>query len=522
MGAVLVLLVIVPLAATLAAIVLPYRVAGIATVIAGLASFAMVLALVGTAAGRTVNVGFLRVDALSVVFLLATSFLYAATGVYTIGYLRDEERVALNEGGGAATEFARYTRRLFIGLNAFAWSMLCAPAVNGLALLWIAVEITTVVSALLVAIDDTEGATEAAWKYVLLASSGLGVGLLATIVMYYAGSRTLGDSYDLAFGPLLQHATALPATPVRLAFVLAVVGYGTKVGLFPVHTWLPDAHAEAPTPISTLLSGALLATSFYAILRFFQVARVTVGPHFPQTVLLVFGGLSLLIAALYVLDQSDVKRLLAYSSVEHMGILALGVGFGAPIAASGVLLHVLAHAAAKGNAFMGAGVLVRKFGTKELARIRGAVDALPWSAPLFLISIFALSAMPPTGIFRSEFEIVAGGFESTKYFWSASLIVLVTLAFLGLTIATTRMLFQPSATLVHEPHVLVRAGGADRQKHAAGAAGAEIHPARGEPSVWMVLPVCVGVLALLLLGLHPPTDLVHLLSRGAAELTAGP
>ena len=155
---------------------------------------------------------------------------------------------------------------------------------------------------------------------------------------------------------------------MRLAFVLAVVGYGTKVGLFPVHTWLPDAHAEAPTPVSALLSGSLLAVSFYAILRYYQISVAALGPRFPQTVLLVFGVASLLLAALYLLEQRDIKRLLAYSSVEHMGILAIGVSFGAPIALSGVLLHVLAHAAAKGNAFMGAGVLVRKFGTKELRR----------------------------------------------------------------------------------------------------------------------------------------------------------
>jgi hydrogenase-4 component F len=517
---VLVLLVVLPLASTLAAIVLPYRIAGIVTVLVGLVSLAFALTLVTAAAARTVQIGFLRVDALSAVFLLATSFLYAGTAVYTIGYLRDEERLATEAGPGASAEFARYTRRFFVGLNAFAWSMLCAPAADGLALLWIAIEITTVVSALLVAIDDTEGATEAAWKYVMIASSGLGIGLLATIMMYYAGSQALGDSYDLAFDPLLQHAAALPATPVRLAFVLAVIGYGTKVGLFPVHTWLPDAHAEAPTPISALLSGSLLGTSFYAILRYFQIARAAVGPHFPQTVLLVFGALSLLLAALYVLDQSDVKRLLAYSSVEHMGILALGVGFGAPIAASGVLLHVLGHAAGKGNAFMGAGVLVRKFGTKELSRIRGAVDVLPWSAPLFLMSIFALSAMPPFGLFRSEFEIVAGGFDSAKHFWSASLVVLVTLAFLGLTISTTRMLYQPASARSREARALVGPGGAAAEVQTPIVqAGKESQPPVGEPSVWMVLPVIAGILALLILGLHPPADLVQLLSRGAAELT---
>src|SRR5208282_2417787 len=140
--------------------------------------------------------------------------------------------------------------------------------------------------------------------------------------------------------------------PVRLAFMLAVLGYGTKVGLFPVHTWLPDAHSEAPTPVSALLSGALLATSFYAILRFYQVAAATLGSGIPRDALLAFGIASLLLASLYVFGQQDVKRLLAYSSVEHMGIAAIGMSFGAPVAIAGVQLHVMAHAAAKGNAFM--------------------------------------------------------------------------------------------------------------------------------------------------------------------------
>ena len=200
--------------------------------------------------------------------------------------------------------------------------MLAAPLMSSLALLWVAIEVTTVISALLVAIEDTDGAAEAAWKYVLIASAGLGLALLATIFAYYAGAQVLGQSYDLAFSPLLHARRRLPHTPVRLAFVLAVLGYGTKMGLFPVHTWLPDAHSEAPTPVSALLSGSLLAVSFYAILRYYQVAAAALGPRFPRDVLLAFGVASLLLAALYLFDQRDIKRLLAYSSVEHMGILA--------------------------------------------------------------------------------------------------------------------------------------------------------------------------------------------------------
>jgi hydrogenase-4 component F len=372
--------------------------------------------------------------------------------------------------------------------------MLAAPVMGSLALLWIAVEITTIVSALLVAIEDTDGAAEAAWKYVLIASAGLGLALLATVFAYFAGSQLLGEHYNLAISPLIEVSHNLPHTPVRLAFMLAVLGYGTKVGFFPVHTWLPDAHSEAPTPVSALLSGALLATSFYAILRFYQVASGTLGSAFPRETLLAFGVASLLLAALYVFGQRDIKRLLAYSSVEHMGILAIGVSFGAPVALAGVLLHVLAHAAAKGNAFMAAGVFTVKFGTKQISALRGGLDVLPWSGPLFLTAVFALSAMPPSGVFRSEFQIVYGGLNSGHYAAAAVLVTAVTVVFFGLTASATRMLFTPAPA----PRALTR----------------------GEPSAWMVVPIVAGIAVLLVLGLHPPGELTGLIARAVTQLGA--
>jgi len=481
---VVIILLAVPAAAAVLSFWLPGRLAGLVTAVAGIASFALVLALIPTASHRDLRMlGFIRIDALSVVFLLATAFVYACVAVYSIGYFRT--------AGGHSGEDQQYARLFWAGLNLFAWSMLVAPAMGNLALLWIAVEVTTIVSALLVAAERTDGAAEAAWKYVLLASAGLALALLGTIFAYYAGSHVLGASYNLEFGPLLRAAGHLPHTAIRLAFVLAVLGYGTKVGLFPVHTWLPDAHSEAPTPVSALLSGSLLAVSFYAILRFYQIAAVTLGPQFPRDVLLVFGVASLLLAALYLLDQQDYKRLLAYSSVEHMGILAIGVSFGAPVALAGVLLHVLAHAAAKGNAFMGAGVLVRKFGSKQISSVTGGLDLLPWSGPLFLGAILALSALPPFGIFRSEFEIVSGGLADSRNAVAAILVILVTVAFLGLSVAANRMMLTPR----REPT-----------------------PDRGEPSAWMVVPVLAGLIALLILGLHPPGELTGLLDRAVAAL----
>ncbi len=537
MLAVIIALLIVPVAAALICLRAPVAVTQAVTAAAGSGCFGLVLALIPAASRRDLHAGsYLRVDAISVVFLLATGFLYACVAVYSVGYLAR---------GRADPAFSRYSRRFYAGLNLFAASMLAAPMMSSLALLWVAIEVTTVISALLVAIEDTDGAAEAAWKYVLIASAGLGLALLATIFAYYAGAQVLGQSYNLDFGPLLHVAGRLPHAPVRLAFGLAVLGFGTKMGLFPVHTWLPDAHSEAPTPVSALLSGSLLAVSFYAILRYYQVAAAALGPRFPSDVLLVFGVASLLLAALYLLEQHDIKRMLAYSSVEHMGILAIGLSFGAPVALAGVLLHVLAHAAAKGNAFMTAGVIVKKFATKRIAAVSGGLDLLPWSGPLFLISVLALGAMPPFGIFRSEFEIVEGGLASSGNIASAMLIAGVTVAFLGLAAAASRMLLMPRAapsraapSLAAQPRAAPSLAAQPRAAPSLAAVPAVAGPAagspagdakppgpagpaltRGEPSAWMVVPAVAGALALLVLGVHPPAELTGLLARAVHELS---
>jgi hydrogenase-4 component F len=493
-AAILVLLLALPLAVAVICYVTPERVAKYLTVVSGVACFGLALGLVSTVTNHSSVTagGLLRVDALSVVFLLAVVFLYATSSIFCIGYLH------LDRGDAGA----RYARRFYAGINLFCWSMIAAPLVNGLALLWVAIEITTVISALLVAIDNTDGASEAAWKYVLLASLGLGIALLATIIMYYAGTTVFGTSYDLSYTKLLAGASRFPPDVVRLSFVLAVLGFGTKMGLFPVHTWLPDAHSEAPTPVSALLSGALLAVSFYAILRFFQISVRSLGPAFPRDVLLVFGVATLLLAALYLLSQRDVKRLLAYSSVEHMGLLAIGMSFGAPIAIVGVLLQVLAHAAAKGTAFFGVGSVVRKFGTKDMTKIRGGIGLLPWSGPMLVAAVLALSALPPFGIFRSEFLIVEGGLSSSHDAPTAIFVILVTLAFFGLSWFTTETMLSPDS---------MPSGGSG--PHAAALT-------KGEVSNWIVAAMIIGLVALVVLGVRPPVQLMHLLNRAAAELGA--
>ena len=375
MSSLLVAIVVLPFVVAVVTYVAPVAFSRILTVVSGVLTFGLSLALVPTTAAHTqvTSGGVLRADALSVVFLVATTFLYAATAIFAVrlpapagvrrrgealraALLRRAEPVLLVDGRGAARQRT-------------------GSALGG--------------------DRDHDGHLGAARRHRRHRRGDRGgVEVRAHRVARSRHRPARHDHHVLrrdhclrfVLRPLLHEApgrarTASRPDVVRLAFVLAVLGFGTKMGLVPVHTWLPDAHSEAPTPVSALLSGSLLAVSFYAILRYFQIAVRTLGPVFPRNVLLIFGLASLLLAALYLLSQRDLKRLLAYSSVEHMGILAIGMSFGAPIAIVGVLLHVLAHAAAKGTAFFGAGSVVRKFGTKDMTKIRGGIGALPWSGP---------------------------------------------------------------------------------------------------------------------------------------------
>jgi hydrogenase-4 component F len=484
----LVALVTVALGAAAASLLVRAVVAETMTVAAASASLGMAVAVaVRVRDGSTLEIAgnWLRLDALGAVFLLATAFVYAVAAVFSIGYLRADER---------RRDYPAFARRYFALLNLFGWTMLAVPLTNDFATLWIAVELTTIVSVLLVALDRTEAALEAAWKYIVIASVGLGLALLGIVFLYAAGTGPLGEAYAPRFATLVGAAHGLPAVPVELAFLLATIGFGTKVGFVPLHTWLPDAHSEAPSSISAMLSGALLVDALYAILRFFQVTAATVGSGFPRHVLLVFGVLSLALAALYVLQQESYKRLLAYSSIEHMGVIALGIGFGAPIAVAGALLHVLNHAAAKTLAFLGAGSILRRYDTKQIERVRGAATVLPASGTMFLAAALALSGLPLSGIFRSEFQIVSGGFSRPGYAWVVLLVVLVNVAFLGIVWHAGRMTLTPAD------------GGAPR----------------GETSWWIVAAMAACLAVVVGLGLHVPGGLSHLLRTAAALLDPTP
>jgi len=480
----LIVLPIVPLVAVAVSLIDGWRLARAATALSGVLCLGLVIALaIAVAHGRTLQNahGWLRLDSLGAVFLLATGLLYGVAGVFSIGYLHADEHTE---------DFARFARRYFVLINLFGWTMLLVPLAADFGTLWVAVELTTIVSALLVAIDRTDAALEASWKYVLIASSGLGIALLSIIILYAAGTHVLGDVYIPRFVRLITHAHGFSHDAVRLSFVLSVVGFGTKAGFVPMHTWLPDAHSEAPAPVSAMLSGSLLSAALYAALRFFQVAVAAGQRSFAEHVLIVFGVISLIAASLFVLRQGNYKRLLAYSSIEHMGVIALGIGFGAPLAVAGALLHVITHASAKGLAFLGAGSLLRGYDTKEIDEVRGAATVMPWTGPMFLAAALALCGLPLSGVFRSEFQIVAGGFASSQYLAVALLIVFVNLAFFGILWHAGRMVLSSAGDGAH----------------------------RGERSRWLVVGMLGCLFVVVALGVHVPGDLMTLLHNAGHRL----
>jgi hydrogenase-4 component F len=485
---IIVALAVVPLVIALASLMVSPRIAQLLTLAGGTAALAAALTIAYSVRdGQTLAAlgGWLGLDSLGAVFLLPTAFLYCISSVYSIGYIQAE----------SDEDYKPFARRYIVYLNLFCWTMLLVPLATDFASLWIAVELTTIISALLVALDRTDAALEAAWKYVLIASAGLGIALLGLIMLYAAAAERLGSDHIPRFADYLSVSGSLHPGIVKLAFLLAAVGFGTKAGFAPMHTWLPDAHSEAPTPISALLSGSLLANAFYAILRFYQVTVATDGRAFPNHVLLVFGVISLAVAAVFVMRQENYKRLLAYSSIEHIGVIALGIGFGSPFAIFGALLHVLSHAAAKGLAFLGAGSILRRYDTKRVDNVGNAIAVLPWSGTMFLLAGLALSGLPISGVFRSEFQVVTAGFANPSYIAAALLIILVNLAFFGVIWHIGRMTLATQPTLERESH--------------------------GETSRWMVAAMLGCLVVVVGLGLHIPGSLEQLLSDAARTLNPG-
>jgi len=426
--------------------------------------------------------GYIIIDALGAWVVLCAAIVYLLASIYAVGYMR-----LLNEEERLPVFYA-----LFAG---FALTTLLGPMMNNAGLYWIAIELTTLVSTFLVAFERAAESIEAAWKYIIVVSGGISLALLGTVLFYWGGSLVIGPSYDMTWAALRSAAPHMNPTLLTLGFLLVLIGYGTKAGLAPMHTWLPDAHSEGPTPVSALLSGALLNTAMIGIIRYLSVVDAAGAGPLPRITLVALGIVSLIVAALFIVRQEGIKRLMAYSSVEHMGVIALGVGFGGALGIAGALYHMINHSLNKSLMFFGAGSMMRSFRTKEIRSIHLVSRRFPVVGALWLAGAVAITGAPPFGLFASELTILRAGLE-TKAAWAAfvmaGLLIIIFVGFLN----HFRIMYYEAPE--HDNGV------------------------QGSVSAWCTLPMWLALLPLLALGLWWPEavwgyfgTIAHALGDGA-------
>jgi len=422
---------------------------------------------------------FVYVDPLGAFFLFTVALVVLAASVGSATYVYVEEQ------RGDLSHLQ--TRLYFVFFGLFAAFMLASMETGNLGLVFVLIEASTLASVVLVGLEGSARSLEAAWKYVIISSLGVTIALVGTLYLFYAGSRlNLASELRLTWPYLLAHASQMSHPSLRLAFLLAVIGYGTKVGLAPMHTWLPDAHAEAPSPTSAMLSAALLNTGMYAIIRFLAIARAGLGPSYPRNVMLVFGFLSVAVGALFLVRSGNLKRLFAYSSVEHMGIIAIGFGFGGVLGLYGALLHTLNHAIAKCVLFLATGDLVLAYRSKESSEVRGVLTALPVTGGALLLGTLAVLGSPPFGPFLSELTIVRAGFSHSPAGLAFLFLALLVVAFVGLSRTVAN-------SVTGQPPDQLTGRGSRRVRVLAGA------------------PLVAGLTGLLILGVWIPAGLHHVL-----------
>lgn len=356
--------------------------------------------------------GLIYIDALSVFILLIITFIGLSCSFYTWAYLDDY----VARGVIAPKRLSRF----FFLFHAFLFSMIVATMANNLGVLWVAIEGTTLATTFLIAFFRKREGLEAGWKYLILCSVGIALALFGTVLTYYSSIRVLGDeSTALNITKLLEVADRLDPHVLKLAFIFILVGYGTKVGLVPMHTWLPEAYSEAPAPVTAMLAGVLETVAVYAVLRSKAIVDQALPPEFSGNLLLLFGLISFVVATLFVLIQHNYKRLFAYSSIEHMGLAMVGFGVGGVIGTFGGLFHLLNHALAKSLAFFSAGNVHRRFTTCEIGEVQGLAKVQPVTAVALLVAGLALVGMPPFSMFASEMLVVSAlatqGFASDTF-----------------------------------------------------------------------------------------------------------
>jgi hydrogenase-4 component F len=367
------------------------------------AAFLALLAALSLFIGKPAPGPYILVDDLNIVFVVLNSFVGFTTSVFSASYIAHEL-----ETGRLTPVHLRFYHAMY---QVLLFAMNLALIANNIGLMWVAIEMATLTTVVMVGIYRTEEAIEAAWKYFILGSVGIALALFGTILVYMAARPVVGEGLDgMVWTVLSQHVSSFDPALLNLAFVFLLLGYGTKVGLAPLHAWLPDAHAEGPTPISAVLSGLLLNVALYAVLRFKLLLAANSGAIAPGPLMAAMGLVSLIFAGFMLYRRSDIKRMFGYSSIEHMGIITFAFGMGGPLANFAGLLHMTMHSLTKSAIFFVVGHIAQAKGTQKIAEIRGLTvthPALGWS---LILGIIAIAGMPPLGIFMSEFLVVSSTF----------------------------------------------------------------------------------------------------------------
>lgn len=429
------LILIVPLtAAALLALLPGYRLTARLNV---LATFLTLLAAVSLLTGERPAPGaYLLIDDLNIVFVILNTFVGFTTSVFSATYIAHEL-----DSGRLTPVYLRFYHAMY---QALMFAMNLALLANNIGLMWVAIELATLTTVLMVGIYRTHAALEAAWKYFILGSVGIALALFGTILVYMAAHPVIGEGMPaMVWTTLIAHVTDFEPALLNLAFVFLLLGYGTKVGLAPLHAWLPDAHAEGPTPISAVLSGLLLNVALYAVLRFKLLLAANPGAIAPGPLMVAMGLLSLVFAAFMLYRRRDIKRMFAYSSIEHMGIITFAFGIGGPLAAFAGLLHMVMHSLTKSAIFFAVGHIAQVKGTQKIADLRGLTETHPWLGWGLVVGVIAIAGLPPFGIFMSEFLLVTSTFARQP--------LLAVPLILGLLIAFGALLLRLNGMAFGEP-----------------------------------------------------------------------
>ena len=388
------------------------------------------------------------IDQFNVFLVALTAFVAFTTSLFSRPYMRIEQH-----HGKLTTPMLHLYFSMF---QMFTLAMLVALTSNNMGIIWVAMEAATLTTVLLVSLYRTPASIEAAWKYFILCGVGIALALFGTILLYFAAERVLGEGgAALLWTHLNQVKAGLEPTVLKLAFVFLLVGYGTKIGLVPLHSWLPDAHAEGPTPVSAVLSGLLLNVALCAVMRSKVLVDGSLGTHFAGNLMMGFGLLSVVIAALFLSRQKDIKRMFAYSSIEHMGLITFAFGMGGAVATFGAMLHMTVHSLTKSAIFFAVGHAVQKAGSQQMENIRGMMQLSPTVGWGLILGTFAILGMPPFGVYSSEFLIITTAMHD--YPWATPiLLVALGIAFAAVFGKVQPMVFGETTArrLPHQPALI--------------------------------------------------------------------